>query len=124
MNRKLKFRVWDKLSKSYIKITPISKYHHIIDLDGNYFNLQNGSGKDEYVVEQYTGKCDKNGHEIFEGDILGLPYDDGMLYATVSFYENSYVYKYIHDEGFYYINTVEEHIVVGNINENPELICI
>ena len=65
-----KFRVWDKLEQRFIYPDKGYQGHFIIDLNGRFHNLQNGSGGDEYVVQQYIGLDDVNGTPIYEGDIV------------------------------------------------------
>lgn len=75
MNR-LKFRVWDKLEKQFIYSHQGYQGHYVLTLKGEFYNLQNGSGGNEYVVQQWTGQQDKDGVDIYEGDIL--QYDIGL----------------------------------------------
>ena len=42
-----------------------------------FYNLQNGSGGDDYIVQQFTGVKDINGIDIYEGDKLHYKYDGG-----------------------------------------------
>ena len=63
MNNRFKFRVWDKLAERMIYPHNDNQQHFIIDLNGRFHNLQNGSGGDDYVIQQYTGLNDKNNIE-------------------------------------------------------------
>ena len=77
MQRQLKFRVWDKLENRFIYPDKGYQGHYVLDLNGKFHNLQNGSGGDEYVVQQFIGVLDKQGKEIFEGDLVNYLYQLG-----------------------------------------------
>ncbi len=60
MNRELKFRAWDKHKKAMI-----------FPYEGDFIRWHAPSNwRDCYEVMQFTGLTDKNGKEIYEGDIL------------------------------------------------------
>lgn len=73
MNREIKFRVYDYDMK---KIRYLNGDHDFIyfDKDGNayYHNMQTGLGEWFSELMQFTGLKDKNGVEIYEGDIIRL----------------------------------------------------
>lgn len=110
--REIKFRIWDKIDKF------MSGPFEVIDLAGTKRideNLQRHS-----VYMQYTGLKDKNGKEIFEGDIV--------LYTDFGGDKNHLVVEWSENDGaflFGWVRTdyaISKGEVVGNIYENPELL--
>ena len=70
------------------------------------------------TVGQYTGLHDKNGREIYEGDIV-KDCDTGTI-KTVLWHKSCFVLR--DTKGFYQWTYYEnEHEVIGNIYDNPEL---
>jgi uncharacterized phage protein (TIGR01671 family) len=132
MNNRFKFRVWDKLAKRMIYPHNDNQQHFIIDLNGRFHNLQNGSGGDDYVIQQYTGLTDSNDKEIYEGDIL--MYKSGSIPTTgvigqvlYEADEGGYIFQWERKgPNQHHINlncdVAFESVIVGNILENPELL--
>ena len=132
MNRPIKFRVWDKLAERMIYPHNDNQQHFIIDLNGQFHNLQNGSGGDDYVIQQYTGLNDINDVPIYEGDILINHYDVGNNIIGQVLYESDhggYIFKWKRirkGRGQDYKNlncdVAFESVIVGNIFEHAELL--
>ena len=125
MQREIKFRVWDKLEGRFINSSTPNQGHYIITLNGEFHNLQNGSGGNDYVIQQYTGLKDRNGVDIYEGDIVRCKSFDGWLDQIGYHYNMEVKYQTLESgdselSGFLYINIDRE--VIGNIFENPELL--
>ena len=138
--REIKFRIWNKEFKKFIDSRQ-GKAHIGLDLNGNVYNLQDGEGgKERYELQQFTGLKDKNGKEIYEGDILRRKVYEDAEYST-GFVDWRYGgfclqeikmaqlqinddYKY--QDEFYMqdgINFSWEFCeVIGNLYENPELL--
>ena len=110
--REIKFRAWHKEEKRMSE--PFELGEDIIyDTNNNYL----GTIYDELAIMQYTGLKDKNGREIYEGDICRLWYPDGYKLGVVEF-KNGCFYWNSNSVGFWN----EELEVIGNIYENPELL--
>ena len=127
--RDIKFRVWDKLTK-HMHICGEDVHDTIsFEIETNkayYYNLQNGCGSlrenSDYVLMQYTGLKDKNGKEIYEGDIVKsyyyIPNEDGTE-------GERYVVKLInYDKTLckYNIDMFENLEIIGNMWDIPELL--
>jgi len=137
MNRPIKFRVWDKLAERMIYPHNDNQQHFIIDLNGRFHNLQNGSGGDDYVIQQYTGLNDINDVPIYEGDILINHYDVGNNIIGQVLYESDhggYIFQWkrkgrgrgraAHGQDYKNLNcdVAFESVIVGNIFEHSELL--
>lgn len=149
--REILFRAYDKTMKRY---KPFDGEHDtmLISRDGkvDYYNLQNGSGFDEYVLEQFTGlydatkwedltdaerdewikaghtKEDWKGRRIFEGDIIEVDFDNdgptiGKQKAFIE-YSQHYTAFMVRPIKDWAFCEMTEGKVIGNIHDNKELL--
>lgn len=91
------------------------------------------SGKIHYKIMQFTGLLDKNGKEIYEGDIIKRIKKEPSKFHFEIYDPNPTVSEIFYDKaGFFvkgikgmdfYLGAVHEKVeVIGNIYENPELL--
>ena len=129
-NRTLKFRAWDTLAKKFTYPDKGYQGHYVLTLNGQFQNLQNGSGGDEYVVQQFTGIKDSERIDIYEGDIIEFERNDKKCIANIFYHdafvvtgnseEGTFVYAYLHDlVNYIYKMKIK---VIGNTFENGELL--
>ncbi len=121
--RELKFRVWDKRYKQYVK-------PYAICLDGRAIVIaepcddRETLDSERIIIEQYTGLKDKNGKEIYEGDVL----DVSSVFVKpkkmiVKFSEMACGFEpFANGCPDCYFPEGKDVVVIGNIHENPELL--
>ena len=133
--RTIKFRWYDEDNKLWLEqnegIFLLDQYGHryyleddkndVVDLGGVHYSER------KITIEQFTGLTDKNGKEIYEGDILKFeaesPYPFAIMNNGLVKYEPC---KFYLDDG---VNQIGIHVdnwyeleVIGNIHDNPELL--
>lgn len=121
-----RYRAWDKIHKIMYEVDDIMSIDFgksEIGVKTLFFDQTNRYNFDDIVLMQSTGLTDKNGKEIFEGDILGTK--DGLLNGVVKFnidlgmWTNSLL-RYNNFERLCSIANSRE--IIGNIWENGELL--
>ena len=142
--REIKFRIWhDHQGMIY----PDNKFHiiappYILKLDpqikdNRYFIMP----LSDFDIMQYTGLKDKNGKEIYEGDLLNeirYPPDKNGNYDSVPVFikenivqvgfsegcftaDEAHLWRFISNIGD---NEKTDYEIIGNIYENPELLTL
>jgi len=117
MNREIKFRVWDKYTKSFfIKIDFADANKG--DSVGNYMIAFPIYPHREYIFQQFTGLKDKNDKEIYEGDIVNT---NGKNYEIIWRGAGFYCVGSDYPLGSCWFVGGNPYII-GNIFENPEIL--
>lgn len=119
----IKFRVWDKVSEKMYDVGMLDFItgHIVCSEKDNYKELVNDSSE-MVVLMQYTGLKDRNGDEIYEGDIIEYLYKDNFgIIGTIEYSSDSYHIVVEKEYGDLYGFNLKIGII-GNIHENPELI--
>ncbi len=144
--REIKFRLWCKDLEEIIEVNKMGFennelwYIECIDHDKELLYFPE---KNDHVLMQYTGLKDKNGKEIYEGDILETTSEllTNLGRTRTGRYHTSYNKVIWKDDGWGYevienngiglingfqnkglLNATKYSKVIGNIYENPNLI--
>ena len=120
--RDIKFRAWDKEAQQMLTVRDINFCGEELDtyeMDGDWLSFE------DVEVMQYTGLKDKNGKEIYEGDIV-------LYNRNIDDEVDNYKYEVVWDKDQYGLielkfkcylwdNHWDMTEVIGNIYENSEL---
>lgn len=132
MGREIKFRVWHKGMNEMLTVYAMNQQRHAgLEYCGACLGWFGDNHQVEFTYDQadwmqYTGLTDKNGKEIYEGDILSLWPGITTGMAKIVFTDGAWQYEYLTDPQapdayeFQY-NKMDEHEIIGNIYQNPEL---
>ncbi|CDQ39510.1 YopX family protein [Virgibacillus salexigens] len=139
--RNYKFRAWrPSVGRMNYGIAPINSSRYVVfeSKNKNLHDIHGNTG----VIMQYTGLKDKNGKEIYEGEILkrtvtvvvfgsGHPPKDVIEYLKVEYREN-YAGFYVGEEPLHHFVGARYDVatgcdctdveVIGNIYEHPHLL--
>ena len=120
MSREIKFRAWDKKNKKWWKWKMLD---HVSITDSNVCHFFKDAKEKNLVVMQYTELKDKNGKEIYEGDI-GVGGDEDRRIMKWDEDTASFIYEVNSEKTW--INqksTLDKGVeIIGNIYENKELL--
>lgn len=137
MNREIKFRVWDKENEEFFKPIYEAYKGNLLDLSISLngelirrtlkFPSEHISCfPDKYELQQFTGLTDKNGVEIYQGDVLNCQdrIVEVVWHKQAAQWDTNFI-RYIFDLCSNGITNQEwkyRAIVIGNVYETPELL--
>ena len=132
--REIKFRAWNKLSKRIAIVKHVifdgsesGIEQAFVHYDNTPLNDDKWIPKDCLELMQYTGLKDKNGKEIYEGDIVKIwSARLGTSNYKIEYHAPSFTLTVITNTRSFPMDIdwqfVQEIKVIGNIFENPELL--
>lgn len=132
----LKFRVWDKRLQIFGTVSNIDfEFEEVTFYIDDEEGLETCQPFEDVEIMQSTGLKDKNGKEIFEGDIVncgylftGSPFEEEDYYTedigVVKFVNCGFNIKFKNDTNLFIdvMESCEDIEVIGNIYENKELL--
>lgn len=120
-NRPIKFRAWDEKSK-FMYSPDDNNSEMFMYFDGTV--CYDGSPTKDYILMQFTGLLDKNGKEIYEGDVIqdgDEPQDYEVSFNSGSFWAEEIIP--LQGGSMISLYDVRGHCeIIGNIYENKDLL--
>ena len=122
--REIKFRVWDSQQKRMYRVSQI----HWDELGMKFWKwtgIEMAKSLGDALM-QYTGRKDKNGKEIYEGDIVNFirEYSTKPEQGSIQYVWAEFGIRFMEQDGEilqYPISSCKYIEAIGNIYENPEL---
>lgn len=122
-----RYRAWLKEDKEMVDVEEINFFNGEFDFIGDAITWMCKS--DDCVLMQSTGLRDKNGKEIFEGDILNVESDEENLKVSV-FWDDKHALFMFESKKYNEEDALAELFednsysfkIIGNVHANPELL--
>lgn len=119
--REIKFRAWDKMLNKFFD------EGWSLSMDGKCWydeNEKEYNVDEDFIIMQYTGLKDKNGKEIYEGDIAhtNSKYKNKTEWTGIVKWSNEHCGFIVELENGKHWMPISEAEVIGNIYENTELL--
>jgi hypothetical protein len=106
----IKFRIWDRIDKVFLSWEEL-----FYSLPIGYVDNKN------YVIQQFTGLNDKNGKDIYEGDLMKNPHFSEVCQIKYNEF-NAAFEVWTNNYQLCSMNGWKNKEIIGNILENPELL--
>lgn len=127
--RELKFRAWDMADQDYWEPKGMV-YFDLLNIPEFIAYTFCPKNSDRFVrrfkIMQFTGLYDKNGREIYEGDIIIQFYDEYDRQVVKYDVDRAGFYPFASGDGCgcceHYTWWPDSCVVIGNIYQNPELL--
>ena len=121
--KELKFKAWD--NKEQFMVEPFTYGCDSKSKDGYTIYAESLIPSERFSFMQFTGMFDKNGKEIYDGDIINT--ENSGIYSEVEWCRGAgawVIVEYFVNHPYTFLSTFDETDIeiVGNIFETPELL--
>ena len=129
--RPIKFRAWDLEEERFIYSDQVYDDHWfefnkrslkafgLEDMPGTMYEPPGVESRELGEPQQFTGLLDRNGKEIWEGDIIETGDLENIEKGNIIFHEGEFIADF--ESGWEQLRLIKCE-VIGNVWENPELI--
>ncbi len=120
MSRRIAFRIWDHREQGYIN----EPYYAISPSGTVMLGAHTAIEQKRYTIEQFTGLQDRDGKDIYEGDIIlwdGVGIHRALVLYTET--EGAWTTQYRDDEEPDLLGDIATYSeVIGNVHQHPDLL--